>query len=458
MQQPFGTLRRSSMLKVAGIGVLILVMLIPMSMTRGVVQDRQHMSAIAHQDIMTSWGQRQTLGGPVLAVPYRLPGGASYGSHSDRKGTVYILPTLLDVQVNLDDEILSRGIHDVPVYTAEAHIRGEFGPPDMSGLGIDHAVFDWDGAYFALPVTDARAIRNSPAIQIGGAQLNFEAGGHRIAGLPPQITALAGALYADGLPDDRLTFSIDLNFGGTDSLNFLPLGDLTTVRTQSSWSAPSFSGTYLPETRTVTDSGFDATWRVASLGRALPSRWTSEQSIHAANGLASFGVDLFQPVGIYQMTDRATKYAVLFIGLTFVAFFLYEVLGNFRLHPLQYLLVGFANTLFFLLLLSLAEHIGFALSYVLSAVASTALVGAYSSVILAGWQRALLIIAMLIALYGFLYLTLQAETFAMLAGALGLWFSLGLIMYLTRGIDWYNWGSGAGANNDQEDLFAGSRT
>jgi len=454
MQQQFSALRRSSMLKVAGIGILILVMLIPMAMTRGVIHDRSSISHQARLDIMRSWGNQQLVAGPILVVPYKLVRLHPYGDRQEEDGELYLLPEELLVDVELIPEIRYRGLHEVPVYTANTVMTGAFAPPDTTGLGIDQADFDWSRAYFAVPVADARAIRNAPAIEINGEAARFEAGGERIHGLPLQIVAGAGLFLDENSRSAPLQFTIDLDIGGTDRLQYLPLGDTTSVAIRSDWPSPSFTGNHLPETRVVTEAGFNASWRVSSLGRSLPSRWTSADDEVNSIADSAFGVDLFVPVGLYQLTDRATKYAVLFIGLTFVTYFLFEVLAQLRLHPLQYLLVGFANTLFYLMLLSFAEHLGFGWSYLVSSLASTGLVAAYSSSILGGWRRAALITIMLTCLYGFLYLTLNAESYAMLAGAIGLWLILGLIMYLTRGIDWYQWGrpdSGEG----QQELFAG---
>ncbi len=207
---------------------------------------------------------------------------------------------------------------------------------------------------------------------------------------------------------------------------------------RSPWPSPGFIGSYLPETREISDKGFTASWRISSLGRSYPSRWTSTET-HLANAEQSaFGVNLFVPIGLYQLTTRATKYAILFIGLTFVGYFLFEVMAGLRLHPLQYLLVGFANTLFYLLLLSLAEHIGFGLAYLTSTLASAGLITGYSISVLGTRTRALLMMAILAILYSFLYLILSAESYAMLAGSIGLWATLGLIMYLTRRINWFD--------------------
>lgn len=474
MQQRIGALRHSSMAKVVGIGFLVLLMLIPMSMTRGVILDRQAVSMDARHDIMRSWGGEQLIGGPVLVVPYkrtrvisldhRDQRNARYGERIEEQGELYLLPQELEIDATLVPEIRKRGIHEVPVYTANTVISGVFAVPDTTGMGFDDAQFDWSRAFFALPVSDARAIRNSPSISINGEAAKFAAGGSSIAGFPQQIMALAGNMLDEQSRNAPLSFSIDLDFGGTGVMKYLPFGDTTVVTVRSSWQSPSFVGAHLPETREISAQGFLATWRVSSLGRALPSRWTSDDADGLATVNAAFGIDLFVPIGPYQLTDRATKYAVLFIGLTFVAYFLFEVLLKLKLHALQYLLVGFANTLFYLLLLSLAEHVGFAWSYLVSAAGSTGLVAAYSSSILGSWRRASLVVAMLTGLYGFLYLTLNAENYAMLAGSIGLWMILGLVMYLTRGIDWYQWGAPGehiAADNEsaaQEELFTGKRT
>ena len=454
MQNQISALRHSSLVKVTGIGILILIMLIPVSMTRGVIHDRSAHGEQARQDIMQSWGRRQTVGGPILVVPYRLVRIQPSGDRTVEDGEVYLLPQLLSVDVGLVSEVRRRGVHEVPVYTANMTLSGRFAMPATNGLGIDDAIFDWDRAVIALPLTDARSVRNSPSVSMAGESSVFAAGGSHIQGFPGQIIAPAGILADDELRLADIPFTIELDIGGTDRLRFLPLGDTTQVSMRGDWPSPSFGGTYLPESRDVGEDGFTSEWRVSSLGRALPSRWTAASFQYPELMNSAFGVDLFVPVGLYQQTDRATKYAVLFIGLTFVAFFLFEVLQALRLHPLQYLLVGLANTLFYLLLLSLAEHIGFGPAYLISTLASVGMVGGYSATILGGWARSLAVSGMLVLLYLFLYLTLNAETFAMLAGSIALWVGLAIVMYLTRHIDWYSFGGRR--SPDQAEMFAGN--
>ena len=242
------------------------------------------------------------------------------------------------------------------------------------------------------------------------------------------------------IPGIRVRPFTSLDLGGTRSYQLQALGDETLVTMTSNWPDPSFFGAFLPEAHTITASGFSAEWRTTSLGRTLPSKWRQGDLGQATIESAIIGVELFVPLGLYQLTDRATKYAIMFIGLTFVAYFLFEVLGGLRLHPLQYLLVGFGNAIFYLLLLSLAEHLGFGFAYALSAFASAGMITGYSLSVLGDRRKAILMLGILSLLYGFLYLTLKAETYAMLAGSVGLWGSLALIMYLTRDIDWYSIG------------------
>jgi len=440
MQTPITPIGRSSIFKVAGIGLLILILLVPLAMTRGVVHERSQLYEQAKYEVMRSWGGRQLLGGPILVVPYVRINVDPYLDRAEETGEVSFLPETLSFRADLATEIRYRGIHEVPVYTATTQISGSFAAPETSGLGLDGADFDWQRARIAFPISDARAIRNSPEIDIAGTSVRFEAGGTVVPGFEPQIVAYIDRLVDESVRSTPIGFSIALDVAGTETLQFLPLGDSTTVSMQSAWPAPSFNGRHLPETRDVSASGFSATWRVSSLGRALPARWTSRNPQPDSVSASAFGVDLFQPVGLYQLADRATKYGILFVGLTFVTFFLFEVLARLRLHPLHYLLVGFANVLFYLLLLSFSEHIGFGGAYLVSSLASTSLVSGYGSSILRSRQRAILVTAMLACLYGFLYLTLNAESYAMLAGSLGLWLILGLVMYLTRKIDWYRWG------------------
>lgn len=431
------TLRDSYSLRAAIIGFLILILLIPLAMVSGVIRDRQMMSEVARQDIMRSWGQAQLLGGPILVVPYKKITLSQYGERLEQAGQLRLLPESTRIDVTLEPKTLYRGIHEIPVYSAAIILRGAFAPPDTGGLGIDTVEFDWERSHIALSVSDSKAIRNSPEFVSGDSRQRFESAGVVYSQLPPQIIASLDHYADPAAREAELPFSIELDMSGTESLQFIAMAESTEIQVASSWVSPSFIGAHLPEQRDVSSTGFTASWRISNLGRSLPSRWASDDSNVGHMPFNAFGVSLFMPVSLYHMTERATKYGILFIGLTFIGYFLFEVIAGLRLHPLQYLLVGFANTLFYLLLLSLAEHWGFGLSYIVSAIASSGLITGYSAAVLKTRQRAILMFVILALLYAFLFLTLQAESYAMLAGSVGLWLTLAGIMYLTRNVDWY---------------------
>ncbi len=227
---------------------------------------------------------------------------------------------------------------------------------------------------------------------------------------------------------------------GSRELSFLPLGEDTVVKVGSAWSAPSFTGEFLPDERNLRGTGFDASWHVASSGKNAPQSWVGNVSAVNAEMLLSkaFGVGLYQEVDFYTMIDRATKYGILFITLTFLTFFMFEVLGGLRIHPVQYLLVGLALAVFYLLHLSFAEIIGFLPAYLTGAVATTLLISGYCMSVLKAKKKTLSIVLLLTALYTYLYVLLQLETYSLLFGSVLIFGVLGTVMFITRKLDWYS--------------------
>ncbi len=429
-------LRASVTAKLLFIGFLILLLLIPMGMIENVIYERNHLYSSAKQDIMNAWGGEQTIGGPVLTLPYRVTYIDDKGIERVRQSLAHFLPKHLSIRGHLNTETRYRGIYQVPVYTADLKLSGRFNPPDIAKLGIDPLSVNWNEAYLSVAIADARGIKDPMTLRSNKGDGTFEPGGVKVRGFDPQVIVPITGLDQAGGPVD-IEFAFNLKLSGTEKLAFLPVGDSTEVLLTSSWPSPSFVGAYLPEQRDIGAKGFSAEWKVLHLGRSYPSEWSTGKIPVKRIANSAFGVNLFIPVGTYQKSTRAAKYAVLFIGLSFLAYFMFEVFGNLRLHPFQYLLVGFANCLFYLLLLSLSEHASFALAYALSAAASTALVVGYSASILGKRSHVLTMLALLAGLYSFLYVTLRAEQYAMLIGAVALFAILAIIMYLTRRLDWY---------------------
>ncbi len=432
-------LRDSVMVKMLVIGFLILLLLIPLRMVGSLVSERQGRSGQAAEEVAASWGKAQTLAGPVLTVPYLAHVKNEKGVPVTLTAYARFLPETLNVEGNVATETRSRGIFEVAVYRTDLRWKGTFARPDFGVWRIAPEDVLWQDAYLAVGVPDMRGITSGVELTWGNRTLQLAPGGGEAglwsSGLRVPIPGLAeskaGEVYA---------FAFNLGLNGSRSLSFLPLGKETRVALKSPWPSPSFMGSFLPVQRTVRGIGFEALWNVSWFGRSYPQQWRADEAEEVASAEAidgsAFGVQLFVPVDAYQKTERARKYGVLFLLLTFLTFFLYEQFNPFSLHPVQYLLVGSALCLFYLLLLSISEHVPFGLSYFVASSATVLLIGGYSVAILRGALRALLMTVVLGALYGYLYVLLQLEDYALLLGSIGLFVILAVVMYLTRKIDW----------------------
>lgn len=427
-------LQRSVTGKVLFIGFLVVSLLVPLGMIEGLIRERRQHYETARADVASAWGAAQVVGGPILIVPFRFtrPGLAEPLTLTDE---LYALPESLRIVGTVTTEERKRGIYGVPVYTARLEITGRLPVPRIEGDYDDLEIL-WSQARIALPLTDARAVLEPPALSSGEGSVAFEAGNERVKGFGPQLIGPLAELGLGALTAPQ-PFTLNLAIRGTGSLDFLPLGAETRISLESNWASPSFTGLHLPSPRDVTARGFTAEWRVLDLGRGYPARWRATQGSPSAVGSSVFGVALVTPVGVHEATLRAAKYGLLIVGLTFAAYFLFELFAALRLHTLQYLLIGLANCVFYLLLLALAEHLGFGGAYAASAVAATVLVTSYSAAVLRSYARALPVGALLAGLYGYLYVTLRAEDFALLIGAVGAFAALATFMYLTRRVDWF---------------------
>jgi inner membrane protein len=428
--------------KVLFIGLLILLLLLPLGMIEGLILERTQHYATARSAVANAHGEAQRLGGPMLVVPFRFTRRA-YADPVVVVDELYVLPETLTITGAIRTDQRERGIYDVPVYEAELHVEGTL-PAVTLGAGYDDLEILWDQAELALPLTDARSVQEPIVLTSGSGTTTFRSGSERVAGFGPQLVASYAELGLGALSAPQ-AFSFDVSVNGTTSIHFLPLGDSTRVGITSGWPSPSFTGAYSPDDRSVTEQGFRAEWRVLDLGRGYPSTWRRTDGVPQTVAASAFGADLITPVGVHEASLRATKYGVLIVSLTFVAYFLFELFAALRLHPLQYLLIGLANCVFYVLLLALAEHIGFAPAYAASAAAATGLITSYSAAVLRSFVRAAPIGALLAGLYGYLYVTLRAEDYALLIGAIGAFATLAAFMYVTRRVDWFNVSFGADA-------------
>lgn len=420
--------------KLVAIGAMILFLLIPAAMIDSTVQERRGRRDGAVGEIHAAWSRRQVLSGPVLAVPVRVltghdKAGKPLYAHYDARFT----PETLDVTGTARTQTRSRGIYKTAVYTADLALSGRFEAPDFSALnlgGIGAPEVFWERARVAFGVSDLRGIKESASLEWGGKSVTLEPGHAGVQALGQGVEA---AVPADALRAGRsVSYRLPLALRGSEGLSFAPYGRTTTVAVESSWPSPSFFGSFLPDTRAVGKDGFKAAWKVLHINRPLPAAWVGDPRLEES----AFGVNLLIPVDHYGSVQRSTKYAVLFIFLTFLAFFLTEFSGERRLHPVQYLMIGCGLVLFYLLELSLSEHLPFGAAYLAASAAVVALLAAYAKALF-GAPVAAGVAAGASGLYAFLFVLLRAEDYALLLGSLGLLAALAAVMYATRRVDWY---------------------
>lgn len=454
-----GFLRRVPVyFKMGALLFLILVLLIPINMIDDMIGERRYRQAQVANEISEIWGREQSLFGPVLIVPYRE---AVEVRHSDgsvslqpQEGRFFLLPESLKIGARLDPEIRYRGIFETIVYRGAVRFDGSFRRPDFDELGIGGADILWDRAILALSVSDLRGTQGDLRMEAGDYEGNF-APGTTSDVLGGGIGAAAGGALPRGLSDKTdLRFSFSLDIAGSERILFAPAAKETVVTLGSSWRHPRFEGAWLPTERTIGPQGFEADWSVSWYGRDLPQQWL-EGSAAAARleeriRDTRFGVALITPVDFYLKSERSVKYAILFVLLIFATVFILEVAVPVRVHMIQYALVGFAMTVFYLLLLALSEVIGFASGFVVAALVSTAMIALYLGYSARSRALGAQITAVLAAIYGFLYVVLQLEDYALLVGAGGLVAALAAVMYATRNIDWYRMRSGPADGGREE--------
>ena len=435
-----GAVRRHSVVaKVLLIGVLSLLLLVPLRMLQSVVSEREQRKAETESEIMQSWGGPQTLAGPFLTVPWISRSRDANGKPVETVQSAHFLPQMLAIDGSLLPEMRARGMYQVTVYGARLSLKGTFGRPDFSGIRVSPADILWERAFVSLELPDMRSLQEKVPLAWGQGKLEFRSGKGSIGMFPGEMRAEVPGLDrgAPGRSSSAdIPFSFEVSLHGGDSISFLPLGDETRVHIRSSWASPNFNGSYLPTRRTLGADGFDAQWRVISMARPYPQRWTDGEVEPQALTATAFGVSLMTPVDTYQKVTRALKYGLLFLVLPFCTLFFFEVFSRRRIHALQYLLVGLADCVFYLLLLSLAEHVSFGAAYAIAAGACTGLVTLYAiAVVKSG--TGVVMLPVLGAAYGFLALVLSSEDNALMLGAVGLFLLLGAVMFLTRRVDWY---------------------
>lgn len=422
---------RSIPFRVTVLGFLSLLLLLPLWSLRELVGERRGLRAAAASSIAAGWGGRQALLGPVLVLELECPWTDEKGGSGVTQRIATRLPASYSVEGELTTEVRHRGLHTVPVFRAHLRTAFEFTPPTsrlLDGL-CSGARLRAASAVFAL--ADPRGIDRISPLEIGAASTAWIPGTPLSGAWRQGVQApLPIALLAEGAKPLALRAGIDLR--GSDRFTLLPAGGETTVRLAADWASPSFDGAFLPTSSALSPDGFEATWTISELARPLPSMFDGDPPSELE--AAAFGFTWFQPADSYLQTERSLKYGFLFVVLTFLVFFAFELTSQRRVHPLQYGLVGAALCIFYLLLLSLSERTGFGAAYLAAAAATTLQIALYGRALLSTSGRAAILGAILAALYSGLFLLIGLEETALLVGSVALFALLTLAMWLTRGV------------------------
>lgn len=451
-------MQRALLFKLIAILGLSVLISIALAMINSTIEERAQFRQAAIDSIAKTNVREQTITGPILVIRYTDEYEeeiAVADGQETRKQLVkrtlaarhLVFPNELSIDSLFDTDRRHRGIHQVLVYSGKHKLTGNFIVPALADLPRTStgSRLKLDRASIALGVSDVRGILNIPTIRLEDQEVEFQQT-TELAGVGSGMHANLEALNLD--KSNRMAFAMQLDLDGIERQNFVPVGKNNKVHAKSAWPHPQFGGDFLPSVRdrTISDAGFDAKWQVSSLSTTAQKQILDLENGASRDGphaeLESFSIGFVEPVNVYSLAERATKYGLLFIALTFAAFFMFEIIKRLPIHPVQYLLVGLALAMFFLLMVSLSEHIAFAVAYLIASAACIALIGFYLSYVLRNWKRGLGFAVALTALYGALYGLLISESNALVMGSILLFAVLAAVMVATRKIDWYNIGKG----------------
>ena len=429
----------SILIKLGVITVIILLLLIPSAWIQSLVTDREGYQQENLKNVADKWAGNQLVQGPVMALPYRkmVTENNSAGTpvtHEVTK-TLYVLPQTLSMKAGIQTEKYSSGVYDAIVYNSKVNVTGSFNQPDLGDLSIDPATVQYDKAKLIFSISDLKGLKNNPEVNIQGQHY------------APEPSENENMPLSNGLQvsfplkkDQGFNFSYQLDLKGSNALNFLDIGKTTDVEVNSDWKHPDFNGRYLPDTRAVNDRGLNAKWQMLYYNRPFPQQWTDGDSVltnKKALTDAVIGVKLQLPIDQYRKILRTTKYSTLIILLTFVSLFLAEMIKKERIHLFNYTLIGAAMVVYYTLLLSFAEQIGYNYAYLLSSASTIGLIAIFTSSLLKNRNVALLFAFILFVFYGFIFIIIQLEELSLLFGSVALFIIIAALMYFSRKINWY---------------------
>ncbi|MDR3175153.1 MAG: cell envelope integrity protein CreD [Desulfovibrio sp.] len=442
------------------VGFITLCLLVPLSLVEGVVSDRSYLYRAAVNNIADSWGNAQTVSGPALLIPYQVWEEVRKvvkvevnGREESRETLVrelitrhkVVLPAALAFKIRLDPEIRYRGIYRLALYNAPVDVDGDFVLPEKNDFFGDLHKIYWDKAWMCIGISDLRAVSEAPPGRWENADLPAYSPGTE-AGPLLGSGFHTGVLLGEKDAGARRSFSLKLKIRGSGGIYFTPVGINTRISMSGFWPTPSFQGSILPAKRSISAQGFTAEWEIPNLTRTYPQsadldsreydseEYAGTRKNRSAITAFSAGMDLFEPVSLYRMASRSVDYGILFIAGTFVALFAFELAGRRRLHPVQYAMVGLSMSLFYLVLLSLAEHMSFGPAFAAASAVTVLMNGLYMAAALNSRIRGLFMGGLLAGLYALLYSVLQMEDYALLIGTGLVLAMMGVLMFVTRNL------------------------
>lgn len=437
------TFFQSTTAKMIMVGLLSLALLIPLFFVQDLIQERSQRKKEMVNEVADLWGKDIVFYGPILKVPYTFV--ENYNITDVKTGAVsiqkkntikfaYFFPNELNNKSKVrKNDNLKRGIFNHVVFTADMQFNGYFAAPNFTKLGIAEENIQWDKSSIVLKTTNLKSIKSELKMQVNQEKLVFE----------PQnsdkskysILATTPFDYNALLVNNKLAFNFDITYNGSNSIDFVPVGKVTTVSIDSDWKSPSFDGSFAANdtSKVINDKGFHVDWKILDINRTFTQQY--DDVIPNLDDYL-FGVKLIETVDEYQQNERVSKYGFLVIGLTFLIFFLIQSISKINIHIFQYSMIGIALIMFYTLLISITEHSSFSLAYAIAGTSVVAMITLYSISILKNRKFPLFIGAALSVLYTFIFVIIQMEDYALLVGSIGLFLILGAVMYFSRKIDW----------------------
>jgi len=454
MELRASTAARSLGLKLILVGALAFLLWIPAVLVYALVWDRSTRADEVKREIYEIQGGRQTISGPIILVPAIIDTGKTDddGAPVTQLTAVGFTPQSLSIDAKVETSTRRRSIYEATIYNADIVMSGNFGALTAPKIGEGQMRLLWDQAVLAVKFAapgGLKGIRDTLSLSINGASVE--------AAFEPGVTALrsldggAGGyqFYAAGVstaldnidPQTGFAFTLTLPLSGGGALLFAPVGEETSARITANWPDPSFQGAYLPDNRTITSDGFNADWRIPYLARNLARSFIADGNLNMLDSDKSFGVEFISTASPYQSVNRALKYALMFLGLVFLTFFLFEATMGARAHPAQYILLGLTQVIFYLLVLAFSEHIGFERAFTGTASATVLLSGYYAATVFRSFLRGIIALIAFSGAYALIYLLMKSEDYALLIGSVTAFFAIALTMFITRNLDWYGAGS-----------------